>query len=78
MPRYSQLAQTVEPRKSAAGVLYCARNLVMVQIPGEETERRLTIQPEFSTLFNIKWENRRTPSVHPGSPKPVCILDAQL
>lgn len=78
MPRYSQLAQTVKPRKSTAGVLYCARNLVMVQIPGEETERRLTIQPEFSTLFNIKWENRRTPSLRPGSPKPVCILDAQL
>lgn len=64
-PRYSQLAQIVEARESAAGVLYCARNLVMVQIPGEETERSLTTQPEFSTLFNLRWENRRTPA---GSP----------
>lgn len=48
-PRYSQLAETLEPRKSATGVLYCARNLIMVQIPGEQTDRQLTIHSEFST-----------------------------
>lgn len=52
--RHSQLAEIVQPRESATGVLYRAGNLVMVQIPGEETERKLTIQPEFSTLFNDK------------------------
>lgn len=65
--RYSQLAETVEPRESTTGVLYRARNLVMVQIPGQERERRLTIQPEFSTLFNIKWEKRQTPTLPAGS-----------
>lgn len=46
--RYSQLAEAVKPGESTTGVLYCARNLVMVQIPGEKTE--LTIQSEFSTF----------------------------
>ena len=45
--RYSQLAEAVKSHKSTTGIFYCARNLVMVQIPGEKTERQLTIQ--FST-----------------------------
>lgn len=47
--RYSQLAEAVEPRKSTTGVLYGARNLIMVQLPAEERERKLTVQSEFST-----------------------------
>ena len=36
---HSQLAEAVQPCESATGVLDCARNLIVVQIPGEETQK---------------------------------------
>ena len=38
-PPHSQLAEAVQRCESATGVLDCARNLIVVQIPGEETQK---------------------------------------
>ena len=36
---HSQLAEAVQPCESTTGVLDCARNLIVVQIPGEERQK---------------------------------------
>lgn len=37
--RYSQLVETVQSREGSIGVLYCARDVVMVQLPVENRRK---------------------------------------
>lgn len=38
--RHSQLVEAVQSREGPVGVLYCARDVVMVQLPVEKGEKR--------------------------------------
>lgn len=38
--RHSQLVEAVQSREGPVGVLYCARDVVMVQLPVEKREKR--------------------------------------
>lgn len=62
--RYSQLAEAVKPGESTTGVLYCARNLVMVQIPGEKTRAHHPVWV-LNFFFSVSWQNRLTPNLSP-------------